>query len=68
VISKSGVDIEHTIPPGGEYVWKGVRKVNEFTDEGRNLMDLEDGQFSAEMQPTMVVYADGSTVGGPDAD
>ncbi|GCB06784.1 hypothetical protein [Ralstonia sp. SET104] len=67
IISKTPLNIEHAIPPGGEYVWKGIRKVNEFTDEGRKLMDLEDGQFSTEMQPTMVVYADGSTVGSPDA-
>lgn len=66
VISKRGVDIEHTIPPGGEYVWKGGRNINEYIDEDRKLMHLEDGQFSAEMQPTMVVYADGSSVGGPD--
>ena len=67
VISKRGVDIEHTIPPGGEYVWKGGRNINEYIDEDRKLMHLEDGQYSAEMQPTMVVYADGSTVGGKDA-
>jgi hypothetical protein len=67
VISKTPVRIEHTIPPGGEYVWKGGRNINEYIDEDRKLMHLEDGQFSAEMQPTMVVYADGSTVGAPDA-
>ncbi len=67
VISKTPLSIEHAIPPGGEYVWKGVRKINEYIDEDRKLMDLEDGQFSTEMQPTMVVYADGSTIGSPDA-
>lgn len=66
VISDRGVDIEHTIPAGGEYVWKGGRTINEYIDEDRKLMHLENGQFSTEMQPTMVVYADGSRVGGTD--
>lgn len=66
VISNRGVDIEHTIPPGAEYAWKGGRRINEYIDEDRKLMHLENGQFSTEMQPTMVVYADGSRVGGPD--
>lgn len=67
VISKRSVEIEHAIPPGGEYAWKGGKKINEYIDEDRKLMHLEDGQFSTEMQPTMVVYADGSTVGSLDA-
>jgi hypothetical protein len=54
------------IPAGGEYVWKGGRTINEYIDEDRKLMHLENGQFSTEMQPTMVMYADGSRVGGPD--
>lgn len=67
VISKMHLNIEQAIPPGGEYVWKGSRKINEFIDEDRHLMHLKDGQSSAEMQPTMVVYVDGSTIGNPDA-
>ncbi|WP_230459672.1 MULTISPECIES: hypothetical protein [Burkholderia cepacia complex] len=65
VISKTTVNIEEEIPPGASYTWTGSRKLNKFDDDDKKLMGLEDGKFSTELRPTMVVYADGTTVGTP---
>lgn len=63
VITTTRLNIEDTIQPGQTYHWSGARKLNKFDDDDKKLMNLEDGKFSAEVRPTLVVYADGSKVG-----
>lgn len=63
IITQTRLNIEENIPPGGEYIWIGDRKINKFIDEDQKLMNLEDGKFSTDIQPTLAVYSDGSTVG-----
>lgn len=63
VVAQTTLSIEETIPPGNQVTWTGSRKLNKFNDEDKKLMGLEDGKFSTELRPTMVVYADGTTVG-----
>lgn len=68
VVTKTRLNVEEDIPPGGEYVWEGSRKLNQFEDEDKKLMNLEDGKFSTELHPILAVYADGSKVGVSDDD
>ena len=63
IITKTRLNIEENISPGNEYVWTGGRKLNKFLDEDQKLMNLENGKFSIDVQPTLAVYDDGSTVG-----
>jgi len=66
VITKTQLTIEADIPPGGDYVWNGSRKLNQFDDEDQKLMNLQDGKFSTEIQPILAVFADGTKVGESD--
>ena len=63
VISTTRLNIEDTVDPGQTYHWTGSRRLNQFDDEDKKLMNLQDGQFTADLRPTMVVYADGTKVG-----
>lgn len=64
-ITTTELNIEQTIAPGQSYTWTGARKLNKFIDTDQKLMTLEDGKFSTEMRPTMVVFSDGTTIGTP---
>ncbi|MGF6665310.1 hypothetical protein QF000_006978 [Paraburkholderia atlantica] len=66
VITQTRLNIEADIPPGGDYVWNGSRKLNQFDSEDQKLMSLEDGKFSTEILPILAVFADGSKVGVSD--
>lgn len=65
VVGKTTLTIEESIAPGRQVTWTGSRKLNKFDDDDKKLMGLEDGKFSTELRPTVVVYADGTTVGAP---
>lgn len=66
VVTRTRLNIEENISPGDEYIWTGSRKINKFRDEDQKLMNLENGKFSTDIQPTLAVYDDGSSVGVAD--
>jgi type II secretory pathway pseudopilin PulG len=57
--------ISEDIAPGGEYVWVGSRRYNEFIDEQRAVWNLEDGKYKTRFVPGMLVYADGTSLAAP---
>lgn len=57
---------EEDIGPGATFVWSGSKKLNQFMDEDKRLMNLQDGKFTSEVVPTAIVFADGSVIKSPD--
>jgi hypothetical protein len=62
-IYTSGLTIEESIQPGGRTTWEGGHELNEFMDTDKKLMNLQEGSYTTEIRPTMVVFADGSHIG-----
>ncbi|KXU89808.1 hypothetical protein CI15_06370 [Paraburkholderia monticola] len=62
-IYTSGLTIEQSIEPGARATWEGGHELNEFKDTDKKLMNLQEGSFTAEIRPTMVVFADGTSIG-----
>jgi hypothetical protein len=62
-IYTSGLTIEQSIQPAAKSTWEGGHELNEFKDSDKKLMNLQEGSYTAEIRPTMVVFADGSSIG-----
>lgn len=65
-IYSTGLSIEKTIAPGARSTWQGGHELNQFKESDKTLMNLEEGNFTTEIRPTMVVFADGTSIGSAD--
>ncbi|MDF3840068.1 hypothetical protein P3W85_45175 [Cupriavidus basilensis] len=58
--------VEETIAPGATYVWSGSKELNQFSDEDKRLMRLEDEKITSEVVPIAIVFGHGASIKAPD--
>lgn len=59
-------NVEERIAAGQKLVWAGGKEINEFLDDDKKLMQIDDN-YKYRFEPRMIVFADGTTIGSPDA-
>lgn len=57
--------ISESIGPQQTFVWVGGRDYNQFIDEHRTIWNLEEGKYTTQFIPEMVVFQDGTKLTVP---
>lgn len=60
------IKVTHDIWPSDMYTWEGKREYNRFFKEHVAIWNLEEGKYTTEFVPSMIVFSDGTKLSVPE--